>query len=217
MIFQKTCYFWAIFGKRGAEAVEADKATEAAEADEARWSRRWPYTTKKCARHEKGLSWLILVAHESSRSNRGYPQHPQIVRLPRRRTLMIDPGHTWNVIYIARSNRGYLPTSPNIAPATQKNSYDWSWSHMKRHVQGATARNNAPASKKGLSWLILVTHENPGHTWNVIYTARSNRGYPPSANIALARKKDSHDWSWSHVKRHLHCAEQQRLPSNIAK
>ena len=46
-------------------------------------------------------------------------QHLQILRLPRKMTLMIDPCQRWNVIYNARSNTGYRPTSPNIEPATK--------------------------------------------------------------------------------------------------
>ena len=36
----------------------------------------------------------------------------KIVRLPRKMTCMLDPHHTWNVIYNARSNRCHPPTSP---------------------------------------------------------------------------------------------------------
>ena len=43
----------------------------------------------------------------------------QILRLPRKMTLMSDVRHTWNVIYNVRSNRHHPPTSPNTAPATQ--------------------------------------------------------------------------------------------------
>ena len=46
--------------------------------------------TKCCACHAKWISWL-----------------------------MIDPRHTWNVIYNARSKRNQPPTSPNTAPATK--------------------------------------------------------------------------------------------------
>ena len=59
---------------------------------------------------------------------------------------------------------------------------------------------------------------DPRHIWNVIYNARSNIGYhATSPNTAPATKSDSHDWSASHMKRHLQCAEQERLPSNITK
>ena len=58
----------------------------------------------------------------------------------------------------------------------------------------------------------------PRHIWNVIYNAWSNRGYPPtSANTALATKNQSHDWSLSHMKRNLQCAEQQESSSNFTK
>ena len=214
-------------------------------------------------------------------------QHHQIPHLPRKMALMIDPRHIWNVIYNARSNGGYPPTSPNTAPATQNDSHDWSssnmkrplqcaeqqrlpsnitkyrpvtqndshdWSssHMKHHLQCAEQQrlpsnitNYCACHAKWLSRLIRVTYEtsftmrgatevtlqhhqilhlsgkmtlmiDPRHIWNVIYNARSNRGYPPtSPNTAPATQNDSHDWSLSHMKRHLQCAEQQRSPSNI--
>ncbi len=55
----------------------------------------------------------------------------QILRLPRKMNLMIDPRLTWNVIYKARSNRNHPPTAPNTAPATQKWQIDrWKDSWM---------------------------------------------------------------------------------------
>ena len=57
----------------------------------------------------------------------------QILRLPRKIILMIDPSLTWNVQYNARSNRCEPPTSPNIV----NDCHDWSSSHMKRHLQCA--------------------------------------------------------------------------------
>ena len=59
---------------------------------------------------------------------------------------------------------------------------------------------------------------DPHHIWNVIYNARSNKRQPPtSANTAPATQNESHDWSASHMKRHLLCAEQQAAPSNLTK
>ena len=46
-------------------------------------------------------------------------QTHQILRLPRKMNLMIDPWHKWNVIYNARSNMRHSPNSPNTAPATK--------------------------------------------------------------------------------------------------
>ena len=53
---------------------------------------------------------------------------------------------------------------------------------------------------------------------NVIYNARSDRRRPPtSPNTAPATKNDSPDESSSHMKYHLHCADQQKSSSNITK
>ena len=79
--------------------------------------------TKDCACHEKWISWLILVTHETLFTMRGVTsvivQTHQRLRLPRKMNLMIDPCHTWNVIYNARSNKCHCPNSPNTAPATK--------------------------------------------------------------------------------------------------
>ena len=97
--------------------------------------------TKYCACHAKWLSRFILLTYETSFTMRGATgialQPHQILRLPRKMTLMIDLRHIWNVIYNARSNRHRPPTSPNTAPATQNDSHDWCPSHMKRHLQCA--------------------------------------------------------------------------------
>ena len=59
---------------------------------------------------------------------------------------------------------------------------------------------------------------DPHHIWNVIYIAQSNKRQPPtSPNTAPATQSESHDWSASHMKRHLQCAEQQSTPSNFPK
>ena len=54
--------------------------------------------------------------------------------------------------------------------------------------------------------------------WSVMYNARSNRSHPPtSPNTAPATQNDCDDWSASHMKRHLQCAEQQDSQSNFTK
>ena len=126
--------------------------------------------TKYCTCHAKWLWWLIHVTYETSFTMRGATgvtiQLHQILRLPRKMNLMIDPRHIWNVIYNARSNRSHNPTSPNTAPATQNESHDWSASHMKRHLQCAeqqTSHHNftkyCACHAKWISWLIRVTYE----------------------------------------------------------
>ena len=97
--------------------------------------------TKYCTCHAKWISWLIRVSHETSFTMRGGTgitiQLHQILRLPGKMNLMIDPHQIWNVIYNARSNQSHPPTAPNTAPATQTHSHDSSSSHMKRHLQCA--------------------------------------------------------------------------------
>ena len=90
----------------------------------------------------------------------------QILRVPCKMNLMIDPHHIWNVIYNARSNKSHPPTSPNTAPATQNEYHDWSASHMKRHLQRAEKQESSSnftkycaCHAKRISWLIRVTYE----------------------------------------------------------
>ena len=80
--------------------------------------------------------------------------------------LMNDPLHVWNdenVMYSVRSNRCHPPTSPNTAPATQDDSHDWSFSHMKRHLQcaeqhGATGITLQPHQILRLQRKIAIQH-----------------------------------------------------------
>ena len=59
---------------------------------------------------------------------------------------------------------------------------------------------------------------DPCHTWNAFYNARSNKCHcPNSPNTAPATKNESHDWSLSHMKRYLQCAEQQVSLSKLTK
>ena len=79
--------------------------------------------SKYCACHEKWISWLIRVTYETSftmrRATNVTRQVQQILRLPRKMNLMIDPRHIWNVIYNARSKQCQPPTSAKTAPATK--------------------------------------------------------------------------------------------------
>ena len=122
--------------------------------------------------------------------------------------------------------------------------HDWSASHMKRHLQCAEQQKAASnfskycaCHAKWISWLIRIAYETSftmrratgstpsnltnhakHHIWNVIYNARSDRHHPAtSPNTAPATQNESHDWSTSHTKRHLQCAEQQASPSNLTK
>ena len=126
--------------------------------------------TKYCACHAERLAYLVLITYETSFTVRGTTgvkiQPHQILRLSRRKTHILSPHHIWNVIYSARSNRCHHPTSPNTAPATQSDSYAWSSSHMKRHLQCAEQQvspsnltKDCACHAKWLLCLILVTYE----------------------------------------------------------
>ena len=120
--------------------------------------------------YEPSFTWLMSVAYETSFTMRGATgvilQLHQILHLPRKMTVMIDPRHIWNVIYNARSNTSHPPTAPNTAPATQNDCDDWSASHMKRHLQWAEQQESqsiftkyCPCHAKWISRLIRVTYE----------------------------------------------------------
>ena len=93
-------------------------------------------------------------------------QLQQILRLPLKMSLRIDPAHIWHVIYHARSNKRQPPPSQNIAPATQNEYHDWSISHMKRHLQRAVQQESASnftnycaCHVTWIWWLIRLTYE----------------------------------------------------------
>ena len=135
-------------------------------------------------------------------------------------TLMIDPRHIWNVIYNARSNRCHPPTSPSTVPATKNDSHQWSSTYLTSFtMRGATELTLQHHQILHLPRRMtrMIDARNIW-IWNVIYNARSNRSVSPtSPNTAPATQNDSHDWSASHMKCYLQCAEQQRCLSNITK
>ena len=108
----------------------------------------------------------VLVCTTMRRATGLILQPHQILRLPRKMTLMIDVRHTWHVIYNPQSNRSHPPTSPSAAPATQNDSHHLSSWHMKRHFQCAEQQASpsnltkyCACNAKWLSWLIFVTHD----------------------------------------------------------
>ena len=144
--------------------------------------------------YEPSFTWSMSVAYETSFTMRGATgvilQLHQILHLPRKMTVMIDPRHIWNVIYNARSNRSHNPTLPNTAPATQNESHDWSASHMKRHLQCAEQQesqsnftNYCACHAKWISWLIRVTYETS-------FTMRGATNFTPQLHqiLRLPRK-----------------------------
>ena len=147
-------------------------------------------------------------------------QLQQILRLPRKMNLMIDPHHTWKVIYNARSNKIHPPTSPNTAPATQNESHDWPCSHMEGHLQCAEQQESSSSftkycacHAKWISWLIRITYETSftmrGAT-RVILQLHQILRLPRKMNLMI----DPHH-IWNVI--HLQCAEQLVSSSNLTK
>ena len=199
--------------------------------------------TKYCACHAKWISWLIRVTYETSFTMRGAtnftPQLHQILRLPRKMNLMIDPRHIWNVIYNARSKQSHPPTSPNTAPATKSAS-----SRFQRKLHELLPpierrfednpriirpwnRHLAPAASQTFlvpPWRSILYGKIQHFAFRLSIkispasaapATKSNT--PTSPNTAPATQNESHDWSASHMKRHLECAEQQTSHHNFTK
>jgi len=118
-----------------------------------------------------------------------------------------------NVRKCCACHESHSPPSANIAPATT-----WiSWLILITYEASFTMRRATRVTLHFYQILRLpgkvgFTIDAP-HIWNVIYHARKKqRRFPTSRNTAPARKYHSHDWSTSHMKRHLHCAEQAKSP-----
>ena len=141
--------------------------------------------TDCCACHAKWLSWSILFTHETLFTMRGVTsvivQLHQMLRLPRKMNLMIDPCHTWNAIYNARSNKCHCPNSPNAAPATKNESHHWSSSHMKRYLQCAEQQVSLSKLTKYCAchekWPSRISKKFAENGWNVISNARPIRAW----------------------------------------
>ena len=136
--------------------------------------------TKYCACHAKWVSWSIRLTHETSFTIRRaskvtLPTH-QVLHLPRKMNLIIDPPHIWSVIYNARNNKRHPPTSPNTAPATKNESQDWSCSHLKRHLPCAEQQHSPSNLTKYCAcrakWNSKIGRKSTENGWSVIYNAR---------------------------------------------
>ena len=126
---------------------------------------------------------MILFTHETLFTMRGATrvslQLHQILRLPRKVNVMINPLHAWNVIYNARSNKSQPPTSANTAPATKSESHDWSLSQMKRYLQCAEQHVSLSKLTKYCAchekWPSKISKKFAENGWNVISNARPIR------------------------------------------
>ena len=146
--------------------------------------------TKYCACHAERLAYLVLITYESSFTMRGATgvtiQPHQILRLPRRKTHLLNHHHVWNLIYNAGSNRCHHPTSPNTAPATQNDSHAWSSSHMKPHFQCAEQQVSRSNLTKYCAchekWHCKISKKISKNRWNVISNAGPIRPWSEHEN-----------------------------------
>ena len=138
-------------------------------------------------------------------------QTHQILRLPRKVTLIIDPLHTWNVIYNARSNKCHCPKAPKILRLPRKVTliidplHTWNviYNARSNKCHCPNSPNTAPATK-WISWLILDTNETlftmRGATCVIVQTHQILR---------LPRKmtvQNLKEICWKRMKRHFQCA-----------
>ena len=114
-------------------------------------------------------------------------------------------------------NRGYFSSSPRRAFSIEKYNISRPGLHSKTHQVLHRPRKVTLELHQVLHLPHKITLMiDPDHWWNVIYNARSNMSQPQtSPNAAPATQNDSHDWSTSHMKRYLQCAEQHMSSSNI--
>ena len=102
--------------------------------------------------------------------------------------LIIDPLHTWNVIYNARSNKCHSPNSPNTAPATKNESHHWSSSHMKRYLQCAEQQVSLSKLTKYCAchekWPSRISKKFAENGWNVISNARPIRAWSDHETVS---------------------------------
>ena len=87
----------------------------------------------------------------------------QILHLPRKMNLMIDPPHLWSVTYNARSNKSHPPTSPNLARLPRKMNVMIDPPHLSCVIYSEKSPCNftkyCACQAKWISSLIRLTHE----------------------------------------------------------
>ena len=167
--------------------------------------------TKYCACHEKRISWLILVTHETLFTMRGTTggilQHHQILRLPRKMILQKFQQNFSKTSFTMRDRSETIPrmiragsehetvtpqpaSQPRLLFTPTTSILYWKIQHFALRLSFQISPNTAPAAKND--------------TWT-------------SPNTAPATQNEFHDWSAWHMKRYLQCAEQQVASSNITK
>ena len=169
--------------------------------------------TKYCTCHAKWISWLIHITYETSFTMRGATvntlQPHQILRLPRKMNLMIDPHHIWNVIYKCAEQQ----STPSYL--TKYCACQAKWISGLIRITYETS-----FTMRGATGITLQPHHilRLPRKMKRISNARSNKRQPPtSPNTAPATQNECHLWSVSYMKRHFQCAEQAKSPFKLTK
>ena len=183
--------------------------------------------TEYCVCHEKWLSWSILSTHETPLTMRGATgvivQPHQILPLPRKVTLIIDPCQIWNAIYNARSNSCHCPTSPNTVPAKKNDRPKYERNFLKTDETSFAMRDWFETVDPRMKPSVRNPPRNRGYFLRLSFQISRNTAPATksdtrtSPNTAPATKNYSHDQSSSHMSRYLQFAEQQLSLTNLTK
>ena len=145
--------------------------------------------TKYCACHAERLTYLVLIAYETSFTVRGATgvtiQPHQILRLARKMTRLLYRPRIWNVISNARSNRCHYPTSLNTAPATKNDTARF---QRKSPKTGETSFPMRGRSDHDPTMIRAWSDHNPTMKPTVRNPPR-NRGYFSSSPRAFSIEK----------------------------
>ena len=153
-----------------------------------------PATQNDC--HDWSSSHMKRYLFTMRGTTDGILQHHRILVLPGKLTLetftKISRKNSWNVIYNTRPIREWSEQDPRmIRPwlfALTTSIFYWKIQHFALRLSFQISPTAAPATKNDSS---------------------------TSPNTAPATQSHCHDWSLSHMKRYLQCAEQQVSSSNI--
>ena len=167
--------------------------------------------TKYCACHAKWISWLIHVTYETSFTMRGastvslskYCACHEICK------FKLSAETPW----IASANRKTIRTDPRIIRGWSEDDPTIKSSSRTRRFGDLTR----PILETILYWKIqhFALRLSPKMSPNAAPATKTHT--PTSPNTAPATQNESHDWSTSHMKRHLQCAEQAQSASNLTK
>ena len=170
-------------------------------------------TTLQCSTHDWSLSHMNRYLHcaEQQQSSSNVAKYS---------AWHENHSHDWSASHMKR----HLQCAEQHDSPSNLTHEKWlSWLILLTSETSFTMRGASGVILQPLQILRLARKMtlmiDPVHIWNgKIYNARSNKSHPPtSPNTTPATQNESHDWSASHMKRHLQSAEQVKSPSILTK